>query len=195
MADLRLEPLPAGRGPAIRHSTGSNAPGLVPSSSRATAAPSSVRSARPAAFRRPVNLGAALVPVHILFWVQFDGGQTSSFNASFGGVNLDAFPLTNPAAGSTLYHFGLLASGTQTLAFSFRDDPGFINLDGVEVRIPEPATIALLAQRWPDWASRGVARPLEQQKQVAVRTAGDERRLRPPFSLAVPHATSRCRRS
>jgi hypothetical protein len=91
-----------------------------------------------------VNLGAALVPVHILFWVQFDGGQTSSFNASFGGVNLDAFPLTNPAAGSTLYHFGLLASGTQTLAFSFRDDPGFINLDGVEVRIPEPATIALL---------------------------------------------------
>jgi hypothetical protein len=91
-----------------------------------------------------VNLGTPLVPVHILFWVLFDGGNPSSFNATFGGVALDAFPLNNPAAGPTLYHFGLLASGSQTLAFSFRDDPGFIFLDGVEVRIPEPATIALL---------------------------------------------------
>ena len=92
-----------------------------------------------------VTIGAGL-PVHILFWVLFDGGATSSFNATWDGTALDAFPLNNPPAGATLYHFGLLtaAGGSHTLAFSFRDDPGFIFLDGVEVRVPEPATIALL---------------------------------------------------
>jgi hypothetical protein len=83
--------------------------------------------------------------VDIQFWANFDGGNPSSFAASFGGVNLDAFPLSNPPAGSTLYHFGLVSTGTSAaLAFNFRDDPGFMFLDAVQVNVPEPATMALL---------------------------------------------------
>jgi len=83
-------------------------------------------------------------PVLISFAFLPDGGNPSSFSASFGGVSLVS--LTNPAAGPyQSFSFGTRATATsETLAFSFRDDPGFMNLDAVAVRVPEPGTMALL---------------------------------------------------
>lgn len=75
-----------------------------------------------------------------------DGGVPSSFAASFGGAPL--ISLTNPPASA--FHtlsFEALSSGgtTTTLAFDFRNDPGFLNLDAVSVRgVPEPATLILV---------------------------------------------------
>jgi len=73
-----------------------------------------------------------------------DGGNPSNFSASFGADSL--LSLTNPpAVGYTPYSFsGVIGSTSQTLAFNFRDDPGFLFLDAVTLAVPEPATIALL---------------------------------------------------
>jgi hypothetical protein len=80
----------------------------------------------------------------VSFALRTDGGTTSLFSASLGAVSL--ITLTNPPA--TAYHllsFDFLAtSATTLLAFNFRDDPGFVNLDAVSVSIPEPGTMALL---------------------------------------------------
>jgi hypothetical protein len=80
----------------------------------------------------------------ISFDLATDGSSPSLFAASFGGLSL--ISLANPAASA--YHlltFGALAtSPTTTLAFTYRDDPGFLHLDAVSVSLPEPATLALL---------------------------------------------------
>lgn len=92
-----------------------------------------------------INVGAAGLPWHLFFIFESDGGLPNSFSASFGGVNLDAFPIFNVPAGITSYHFGGVTTGaSERLEFLFRDDPGFLFLDGVQLVIPEPATIALL---------------------------------------------------
>ncbi len=80
----------------------------------------------------------------ISFALQPDGGTPSSFSASFGGTNL--LSLTNPAASAyQLLTFNTHATATtEALAFSFRDDPGFIFLDAARVSVPEPGTVALL---------------------------------------------------
>ena len=74
-----------------------------------------------------------------------DGGNPSSFSASFGGTSL--VNLVNPPSSAyQFFSFGLIATGpSTTLQFSFRDDPGFLFLDKVEVlTTPEPATLSLL---------------------------------------------------
>jgi hypothetical protein len=78
-----------------------------------------------------------------LAW-QADGGSPSEFDVEFGGVTLlDSF---NHAASAFLTpHFIVRATAaSETLAFSFRDDPGFIFLDAVSVTVPEPASLGLL---------------------------------------------------
>ena len=80
------------------------------------------------------------------FWFLPDGGNPSSFSASFGGTTLVS--LTNPAAGPyTEFSFGVTATGANTiLAFNFRDDPGFLFLDDVSVsQTPLPAALPLFA--------------------------------------------------
>jgi PEP-CTERM motif len=80
----------------------------------------------------------------ITFYLSTDGGNPSDFSATFGGQTLVS--LTNPAASP--FHqltYVVTASGTSTaLQFNFRDDPGFLFLDGVSVGVPEPASLALL---------------------------------------------------
>jgi hypothetical protein len=87
-------------------------------------------------------------PYTIVFTLVADGGVTSDFSASFGGVSLLA--LSNPAAGTTVHTFFATASSSSSiLSFGFRDDPGFLSLDGVSVTstestVPEPASLSLL---------------------------------------------------
>ena len=82
----------------------------------------------------------------LTFMFQPDGGVISSFSASLGGVTL--LSLTNPAAGPyTTYSFSVIATAaTETLAFvGFRDDPGFLKFDNVQLSVPEPPSMGLLA--------------------------------------------------
>jgi hypothetical protein len=81
---------------------------------------------------------------NVSFAFEPDGGTPSSFSALFGAQTL--LSRTNPAGGPySLFSFSIKpTSSTQTLAFTFRDDPGFLNLDAVSVSVPEPASIALL---------------------------------------------------
>lgn len=74
-----------------------------------------------------------------------DGGNPSSFSAQFGATTL--LSLTNPPSSAyRFFSFGVTAtSASTTLQFNFRDDPGFLYLDRVEVlTTPEPATLSLL---------------------------------------------------
>jgi hypothetical protein len=73
-----------------------------------------------------------------------DGGAPSSFQALFNGTPL--VTLNNPPAGPyQLFSFLLNpTAATGTVAFNFRDDPGFLFLDAVTLQVPEPASMALL---------------------------------------------------
>jgi len=77
----------------------------------------------------------------ILFSLMTDGGNPSSFSATFGTATL--LSLTNPPASPmTDYAISALAtSNSTTLSFQFRDDPGFAFLDSISVvPVPEPST-------------------------------------------------------
>jgi hypothetical protein len=73
-----------------------------------------------------------------------DGGTPSFFSVSLGGVTL--FSQTNPPASAlhTLSFAVLATAANEALVFSFRDDPGFMFLDAVNLSIPEPASVGLL---------------------------------------------------
>ena len=79
-----------------------------------------------------------------------DGGTPSSISAAFNGSTI--FSLSDPAANTSYQTFSANVTATSTstpIAFSFRNDPGFINLDSVSVSsatpaVPEPATWAMM---------------------------------------------------
>jgi len=82
---------------------------------------------------------------NINFDFQPDGGTTSFFSAVFGAQTLVS--LANPPASAyqVLHFVAQATTANTTLAFNFRDDPGFLKLDSVSVtKIPEPGTMALL---------------------------------------------------
>ena len=72
-----------------------------------------------------------------------DGGTPSDFSALFGGVTL--FSVVDPPGSSyqVLEFSAVATAASTTLAFNFRDDPGFLFLDSVSAVVPEPATLAL----------------------------------------------------
>lgn len=81
----------------------------------------------------------------ITFAFRPDGGVPSSFSVVFNGTPL--LSLSNPAASASFHTYSFFQQATlatSTLAFNFRDDPGFLFLDAVVVNLPEPATLALL---------------------------------------------------
>jgi hypothetical protein len=80
----------------------------------------------------------------VSFGLFADGGIPSSFSASFGGQTLVSL-INPPASPYRVFNFVQIATGTsEALAFSFRDDPGFLFLDAVSVAVPEPTSIALI---------------------------------------------------
>lgn len=84
----------------------------------------------------------------ISFWLQADGGSPSSFSASFDGTVLTSLinPLGSFLGPFTFYNYSAVATTSSTvLAFSFRDDPGFLSFDSVAVsEVPEPGTWAMM---------------------------------------------------
>jgi hypothetical protein len=81
----------------------------------------------------------------IRFDFQADGGTPSDFSAVWD-AQPPLFSRTNPPAGpyQVLSFVALATTPTTTLAFNFRDDPGFLKLDSVSVAAPEPGSLALL---------------------------------------------------
>jgi hypothetical protein len=71
-------------------------------------------------------------------------GSPGTFRADMGASNL--LTLSDPAAGTTSYSFTrMLTAGNTALIFQFRDDTGFMELDGVQVTaVPEPASLVLM---------------------------------------------------
>lgn len=79
------------------------------------------------------------------FYFASEGDDPSDFSAYCDGTQL--LSLTNPDSGQAynLYMYTVAATGTDTIEFSFRDDPGWMALDDVSVsNVPEPGTLGLL---------------------------------------------------
>ncbi|HEV8500578.1 MAG TPA: PEP-CTERM sorting domain-containing protein [Casimicrobiaceae bacterium] len=79
------------------------------------------------------------------FAYRADGGTPAFFSAAVNGVPLltRIDPPLMPDYASAFVAF-LATSTSSTLAFTFRDDSGFIALDDVAVKVPEPASLALV---------------------------------------------------
>ena len=86
----------------------------------------------------------------VSFWFASVGDNPSDFSASWDGTQL--LSLTNPNTGAawSQYTYSVTGTGTDTLTFAFRDDPGYIALDNVSVTeqsgqsVPEPSSLLLL---------------------------------------------------
>jgi hypothetical protein len=82
----------------------------------------------------------------VSFWFASVGDNPSDFSASWDNTPL--LSLTNPATGSTWtqYTYQVTGTGSDTLTFAFRDDPGWMALDNVAVtqNAPEPSSLLLL---------------------------------------------------
>ncbi len=85
------------------------------------------------------------------FWFASVGDNPSSFSASWDGNTL--LSLTNPNTGAnwSQYTYTETGTGSDTISFSFRDDPGYMALDNVSVTeqtssssTPEPSSLILL---------------------------------------------------
>ncbi len=85
------------------------------------------------------------------FWFASVGDNPSDFSASWDGTQL--LSLTNPNTGSsyTEYSYSVTGTGSDTIQFAFRDDPGYMALDNVSVSqsggtgtTPEPSSFILM---------------------------------------------------
>ncbi len=85
------------------------------------------------------------------FWFASVGDNPSDFSASWDGTQL--LSLTNPDTGSsyTEYSYSVTGTGSDTIQFAFRDDPGYMALDNVSVTAntgtgttPEPSSFILM---------------------------------------------------
>ncbi len=83
------------------------------------------------------------------FYLASDGDVPNNFAAAIDGTTV--LSLTNvPAQGYTLYSFDFTGTGSDTISFSERDDPGYFSLDDVSVTpvasaVPEPSSLLLMA--------------------------------------------------
>jgi hypothetical protein len=82
----------------------------------------------------------------ISFWVNAVGDDPSDFSATFDGTTL--FSAVDLSTGDAWEQVtvDVIGTGSDTLLFTFRDDPAYIALDNVSVvaGVPEPAAWALM---------------------------------------------------
>jgi hypothetical protein len=83
------------------------------------------------------------------FWFASNGDNPSDFSASWDGTSV--LSLTNPNTGIpwTLFSFTETGTGSDTIQFSFADNPAYMALDNVSVSqsgstTPEPSSLLLL---------------------------------------------------
>jgi hypothetical protein len=83
------------------------------------------------------------------FWLQAFGDDVSNFSAFWDGTQV--FSQTDPNTGGIWTNFSFTETGTgsDTILFSYRDDPAFLSLDNVSVSpvpstTPEPSSLLLL---------------------------------------------------
>lgn len=106
------------------------------------------------AFLGPVGSDGTLTQVlattsgatyELRYWLSSDGGTPNDFSATVDSNILFA-QSDIPLQPYGEYVFDFVATGaTTTLAFAFRNDPGFLGLDDISVnQIPEPGSLALL---------------------------------------------------
>jgi hypothetical protein len=83
------------------------------------------------------------------FWLNAVGDDPSDFSASWDGTPL--YSQSDPTTGNvwTQFSFNVTGTGSDTIAFSFRDDPAYIVLDNISVSssssaTPEPGTLPLV---------------------------------------------------
>jgi len=86
----------------------------------------------------------------ISFWLQLEADVTgasglNSFEADFGSTVGSSF-VDAAAFGYTLIEFLATATSSSTdLTFRFNSTPGFWDIDSIQVALPEPGSLALLA--------------------------------------------------
>ena len=83
------------------------------------------------------------------FWFASVGDNPSDFSVFWDGTPLLSLSNPNTGANWTQYTFTATATGSDTLLFSFRDDPGWMALDNISVdccfeTVPEPSSLLLL---------------------------------------------------
>ena len=86
----------------------------------------------------------------VKFWLFNGGGSPTEFVFNWDGGVAELDLVDSPAIGYTQFLYTLTASSSSTsLSFSFRQEPGYMDLDDVSVddgvaSVPEPASAALL---------------------------------------------------
>jgi hypothetical protein len=83
------------------------------------------------------------------FWFASVGDNPSDFSASWDSNTLLSLSNPNTGAGWTEFSFVATGTGSDTIQFSFRDDPAWMALDNVSVSqgtgtTPEPSSLLLL---------------------------------------------------
>jgi ABC-type oligopeptide transport system substrate-binding subunit len=92
------------------------------------------------------TLGQSLL---VSFWFASDGGTPNDFSATFdGGTLISGSNWASSSPPYTHYTFVLLGNGSDTIEFSFRNDPSYLFLDNVSVTeltaTPLPSTWTML---------------------------------------------------
>ena len=84
------------------------------------------------------------------YFLAADGGTPSHFEADWNGVAIAGSVLDNSASSGYIEHtFNVVATGSDTLRFLERNDPGYWAFDDISLnvasdRVPEPASLAVL---------------------------------------------------
>jgi PEP-CTERM motif len=89
------------------------------------------------------------IPYTFTFWLAGAGDDPSDFSAYWNSDPVLSLTDPDTAGVWTQYSFTETGTGSDTILFSFRDDPAWMALDNVSVdstsAVPEPASFSLLA--------------------------------------------------
>jgi hypothetical protein len=86
----------------------------------------------------------------LTYWLAGFGDNPSDFDATWDGSVIPGSAVTNFNSGDTYteFSFDVTSTGSDTLAFNFRDDPDYMALDNVSLvsstPVPEPSSLPML---------------------------------------------------